>query len=303
METPILKVEGLMKTFGRRTVVDGVSFAVGRQEIVGLLGPNGAGKTTSFRMTCGLIDPDRGTVWLNGVDVTRWPMHRRARDGGMGYLPQEASVFRKLTVEQNLLAPMELLGIPRRERRLRCQELLEQFELTAVRRQLAAKLSGGERRRSGSCSLLDLPSGRDPDGRTLRQHRPDHRPENAATHPAAQTAGDLHTDHGPCGPGDSPNRRPRLCNSQRQGVVRGQPGPDPPPSGRAPNLPGKLGRRAVSGRPFCRVPVGGSSRARHRAAAPLCRSRLIRLPVVVRRATCPLFPASASCNPTFHGPS
>ncbi len=147
MDTPILKVEGLVKSFGRRTVVDGVGFSVGRQEVVGLLGPNGAGKTTSFRMTCGLIEPDRGTVWLNGVDVTRWPMHRRARDGGMGYLPQEASVFRKLTVEENLLAPMELLGIGRRERRLRCQELLEQFDLLSLRRQPAGKLSGGERRR------------------------------------------------------------------------------------------------------------------------------------------------------------
>lgn len=147
MDTPILRVEGLVKSFGRRVVVDGVSFHVHRSEIVGLLGPNGAGKTTSFRMTCGLIEPDRGTVWLSGVDVTRWPMHRRARDGAMGYLPQEHSVFRKLTVEQNLLALMELLRFPRRERRLRCRELLEQFQLTDLRRRLAGKLSGGERRR------------------------------------------------------------------------------------------------------------------------------------------------------------
>jgi lipopolysaccharide export system ATP-binding protein len=147
METPILRVEGLVKSFGRRLAVDGVSFYVNQGEIVGLLGPNGAGKTTSFRMTCGLIEPDRGTVWLNGVDVTRWPMYRRAREGGMGYLPQEQSVFRKLTVEQNLLALMELLRFSRRERRTRCRELLEQFQLMDLRRRLAGKLSGGERRR------------------------------------------------------------------------------------------------------------------------------------------------------------
>src|SRR6187455_781617 len=85
-DTPLLKVDGLVKSYGRRAVVDGVSFEVARGEIVGLLGPNGAGKTTSFRMTCGMIDPDRGTVILNDLNVTRWPMYRRAREGGMGYL-------------------------------------------------------------------------------------------------------------------------------------------------------------------------------------------------------------------------
>ena len=91
----ILKVEGLVKSYGRRRVVDGVDFAVHRGEIVGLLGPNGAGKTTTFRMTCGMVDPDRGRVRLSGQDVTKWPMYRRAREDGMGYLAQESSVFRK----------------------------------------------------------------------------------------------------------------------------------------------------------------------------------------------------------------
>src|SRR5207248_10577339 len=108
-------------------VVDGVSFSVEFAEIVGLLGPNGAGKTTSFRMTCGMIEPDQGSVVLNGVDVTRWPMYRRAKDGRMGYLAQESSVFRKLSVEQNLLGIMELLNMDRQARRRRCDELLEQF--------------------------------------------------------------------------------------------------------------------------------------------------------------------------------
>ena len=144
---PILEVLGLVKSFGRRRVVDGVSFEVGRGEIVGLLGPNGAGKTTSFRMTCGLIDPDKGTVRLGEQDVTRWPFYRRAREGGMGYLPQQTSVFAKLTAEQNLLAMMELLGMGRTERRSRCDELLERFRITHLRRSKAGKLSGGEKRR------------------------------------------------------------------------------------------------------------------------------------------------------------
>jgi lipopolysaccharide export system ATP-binding protein len=143
----VLKVEGLEKTYGRRKVVDGVSLYVGASEIVGLLGPNGAGKSTSFRMTCGLVMPDRGQVFLGGEDVTFWPMYRRARDGGMGYLAQESSVFRKLTVEQNILAMLELLGVGRRERIQRTEELLAQFKITHIRKSRASKLSGGERRR------------------------------------------------------------------------------------------------------------------------------------------------------------
>ncbi len=143
----ILRVERLVKTFGRRKVVDGVSLQVDTGEIVGLLGPNGAGKTTCFRMTCGLIEPDQGKVILSGTDVTSWPMFLRARDGGMGYLAQESSVFRKLSAEQNLLAVMELLGMSRKARRARCDDLLEQFKITHIRRSKAGKLSGGERRR------------------------------------------------------------------------------------------------------------------------------------------------------------
>ena len=143
----ILEVQGLVKIYGRRRVVDGVDFHVERGEIVGLLGPNGAGKTTSFRMTCGMIDPNEGQVFLNGQDVTDWPMYRRARDGGMGYLAQESSVFRKLSVQQNLLAMLELLGKGRAERRARCDQLLEQFKISHLRKAKAASLSGGERRR------------------------------------------------------------------------------------------------------------------------------------------------------------
>jgi len=144
---PILDVSGLVKTYGGRRVVDGVDFDVNQGEIVGLLGPNGAGKTTSFRMTCGMIEPEKGTVLLNGLDVTRWPMYRRAREGGMGYLAQEASVFRKLSVEKNLLGVMEMLGMDRRTRRRRTEELLDQFGITKLRKSKAMSLSGGERRR------------------------------------------------------------------------------------------------------------------------------------------------------------
>ena len=143
----ILQAEGLVKSYGSRRVVDGVAFEVKRAEIVGLLGPNGAGKTTSFRMTCGLVEPDKGKVTLNGVDVTNWPLFRRAKEGGMGYLAQESSVFKKLSVEQNMLGFMELRGMDYQSRKKRCDDLLEQFKITHIRKSLAGSLSGGERRR------------------------------------------------------------------------------------------------------------------------------------------------------------
>ncbi len=143
----VLEVIGLEKVYGRRKVVGGVSLRVGEAEIVGLLGPNGAGKSTSFRMTCGIVKPDRGQVFLGGVEVTDWPMYRRAREGRMGYLAQESSVFRKLTVEQNILAVLELLGMPYRQRKARTEQLLEEFDIKHIRKSRAARLSGGERRR------------------------------------------------------------------------------------------------------------------------------------------------------------
>lgn len=143
----VLETEGLVKSFKRRLVVDGVNLHVQQGEIVGLLGPNGAGKTTCFHMICGMLEPDAGRVYLSELDVTSWPMYRRARDGGMGYLAQESSVFRKMTVEQNLLCMLELLGVPGRARRQRCRDLLTQFEIEHIRKSKASRLSGGERRR------------------------------------------------------------------------------------------------------------------------------------------------------------
>jgi lipopolysaccharide export system ATP-binding protein len=143
----LLAVHSLVKSYGRRRVVDGVDFEVHPGEIVGLLGPNGAGKTTTFRMACGMIDPDAGRVTLAGQDVTKWPMYRRAKDGGMGYLAQESSVFRKLSVQKNLLGVMELLGMSRKVRNRRADQLMEQFGIAHLRRSKAMSLSGGERRR------------------------------------------------------------------------------------------------------------------------------------------------------------
>lgn len=143
----VLRVENLEKRYGRRKVVQNVSMRVGPSEIVGLLGPNGAGKSTSFRMTCGLVQPDNGRVFLGEQDVTYWPMFMRAREGGMGYLAQESSVFRKLTVEQNISAILEMLGQSRSERLRRTDELLEQLSIKHIRKSRASNLSGGERRR------------------------------------------------------------------------------------------------------------------------------------------------------------
>lgn len=146
-QQPLLAVEQLRKVYGRREVVRGVSFTVGRGEIVGLLGRNGAGKTTTFRMTMGLIRPNGGRIHFQDADVTSWPMYKRARLG-LGYLSQEPAIFRNLTVEQNILAIMEHTGPRgRKRRRERLDELIEQFGLGTVRKSFAATLSGGERRR------------------------------------------------------------------------------------------------------------------------------------------------------------
>jgi lipopolysaccharide export system ATP-binding protein len=143
---PLLECHGLVKDYPGKRAVDDVDFYVDRGEIVGLLGPNGAGKTTSFRMSCGLIAPTKGMVRLGGKDVTRWPMFKRAR-AGMGFLPQDNSIFRKLTVEQNVSAILEYLDVSRKDRKLQIDRLLNQFGLQGKRRQIASTLSGGERRR------------------------------------------------------------------------------------------------------------------------------------------------------------
>jgi lipopolysaccharide export system ATP-binding protein len=146
-KTAVLAAEGLRKTYGGRAVVNGVSISVQPREIVGLLGPNGAGKTTSFYMIAGLIPADAGSVRFNGTDISKLPMHRRARLG-LGYLPQEESIFRKLSVRDNLLAILETRpGLNRSDRHDRAQELLERFGIARLAKSLAITLSGGEKRR------------------------------------------------------------------------------------------------------------------------------------------------------------
>jgi len=168
---PLLECHRLVKDYPGKRAVDGVDFFVERGEIVGLLGPNGAGKTTTFRMACGLIAPTEGRVEFQNADVTEWPMYKRARHG-MGYLPQDSSIFVKLNVEQNILAILEFLKVGRRERYRQVDALLTQFGLKSKRKQISSTLSGGERRRleiarclasKPSLILLDEPfSGIDP---------------------------------------------------------------------------------------------------------------------------------------------
>lgn len=142
-----LRTESLVKTFRGRTVVAGVSISLEAGEVVGLLGPNGAGKTTTFYMVLGLLKPDRGKVMLNGEDITELPVYKRARRG-LGFLSQEPSIFRKLTVEQNLMAILEILDLTKSERQHRLESLLQELDLTHLAKSKAYTLSGGERRRT-----------------------------------------------------------------------------------------------------------------------------------------------------------
>ena len=142
-----LATEEIAKSYNGRQVVRGVSLTIHQGEVVGLLGPNGAGKTTSFYMIVGLIQPDAGRIFTDGVDITRTPMYLRAREYGISYLPQEPSVFRKLSVEDNILAVLETQQITWEARRMRTESLIAQLNLGAVRKTRGYALSGGERRR------------------------------------------------------------------------------------------------------------------------------------------------------------
>ncbi|MDJ1499103.1 LPS export ABC transporter ATP-binding protein [Xanthocytophaga agilis] len=143
----LLRSENLLKKYGARIVANNVSVQVQQGEIIGLLGPNGAGKTTTFYMIVGLIKPNEGTIYLDDEDITHLPMYQRARRG-LGYLAQEASVFRTLTVEENIMAVLEMTDLPKAARKEKTEEMLEEFSLTHVRKNLGRVLSGGERRRT-----------------------------------------------------------------------------------------------------------------------------------------------------------
>ena len=152
----VLRAEGLVKRYGKRTVVNDVSINVRQGEIVGLLGPNGAGKTTSFYMTTGLIVPNGGHIYIDDKDITSFPVYKRARSG-IGYLPQEASVFRKLSVEDNIMSVLEMTNLTRKQQLKKLEELIADFNLGKVRKNLGDQLSGGERRRTeiARCLAID----------------------------------------------------------------------------------------------------------------------------------------------------
>ena len=152
----VLRTENLVKRYGKRTVVNNVSFDVKQGEIVGLLGPNGAGKTTSFYMTTGLVVPNDGKIFLNDTEITDFPVYKRARIG-VGYLAQEASVFRKMSVEDNIASVLELTNKPKEYQREKLESLIEEFRLQKVRKNLGDRLSGGERRRTeiARCLAID----------------------------------------------------------------------------------------------------------------------------------------------------
>lgn len=152
----ILRTDNLVKKYGKRTVANHVSIDVTQGEIVGLLGPNGAGKTTTFYMTTGLITPNEGRIFLNDLDITKYPVYKRAK-AGIGYLAQDASVFRKMTVEDNIRSILQLTGKPRDYQRDKLESLIQEFNLEKVRRNLGDQLSGGERRRTeiARCLAID----------------------------------------------------------------------------------------------------------------------------------------------------
>ena len=155
-ESLVLRSENLVKVYGKRTVVNNVSFNVKQGEIVGLLGPNGAGKTTSFYMTTGLVIPNGGRIFLGDKEITKSPVYKRAR-AGIGYLAQEASVFRKMTVEDNIASVLELTGKPLEYQKEKLESLISEFRLQKVRKNLGDRLSGGERRRTeiARCLAID----------------------------------------------------------------------------------------------------------------------------------------------------
>ena len=143
----ILKTDNIIKYYGKKAVVNGVSLQVSQGEIVGLLGPNGAGKTTSFYMMVGLVKPNKGHVYLDEYNITKEPMYKRARLG-LGYLAQEASIFRKMTVEDNILSVLEMTKLSKSEQKSKCNQLLDEFGLSHIRKNIGDLLSGGERRRT-----------------------------------------------------------------------------------------------------------------------------------------------------------
>ena len=207
-EPKTLHTRNLNKIYSGRAVVNDVSIEVKATEIVGLLGPNGAGKTTTFYMVVGLTSPDAGEVFLGDRDITELPMYLRAQRGS-SYLPQEPSVFRKLSVEDNLRAIFETLDVPHDEQERRIESLLKRFGLIRVRKTEGYALSGGEPRRVEIARALVHPP-----GRAVRRYRPDCRAGYPAHHPALEGRRNRRSDHRSQRPGNFENHRSRLYHQQ-----------------------------------------------------------------------------------------
>ena len=195
-EKGVIRAQALAKHYDAKVAVQDVSLFLHGGEIVGLLGPNGAGKTTTFYMVVGLIPSTHGRVFLDGQNITAEPMWRRAR-AGVGYLPQEASVFRKLTVWENVMAVVETLDLGERERKERTAEQLAELGLEKLASQPAFTLSGGERRRLEIARAPRHASALPPDGRAVQRRRPDLGRRSAVHHPQAQGPRHRHPHHGP----------------------------------------------------------------------------------------------------------
>ena len=212
-----LRIDTLKKRYKSRVVVKDVSLEVSSGEIVGLLGPNGAGKTTCFYMIVGLVAVDGGRIFVDGRDISRMPMHRRARLG-LSYLPQEASVFRKLTVEENIRAVLELQGLPEAEILERLQQLLGDLNIAHLHKATALSLSGGERRRVEIARALATRPTLYSSGRAFRRRRSDRRARHPAHHPLPQGALDRRPHHGPQRARNPGHLRPRLHHQRRLGA-------------------------------------------------------------------------------------
>jgi len=215
-----LSAHNLKKRYKARTVVHDVSFEVKSGEVVGLLGPNGAGKTTCFYMVVGLVACDGGDVHLDDAKLTHQPIHKRAQLG-VSYLPQEASVFRKLTVSENIKAVLELRKLPADEIEHRLESLLEELHIGHIRNNQAAALSGGERRRVEIARAL---AALRPARRTLRRRRSDRRPRNPEDHPLPQGTADRRAHHRPQRARNAGHLRPRLHHQRGAGAGLWPPG-------------------------------------------------------------------------------
>jgi hypothetical protein len=215
-----LAADKLRKAYRGRVVVNDVSLDVEPGEVVGLLGPNGAGKTTTFYMVVGLTPPDAGRVFLGDDDITELPMYLRAQRG-ISYLPQEPSVFRKMSVEDNLRSIFETLDLSHAEQERRIAQLIQEFGLSKVRKSPGYALSGGEPRRDrprpGHRPLVY------PSGRAVRGHRPDRGARYPRDHPAAQVDGDRRPHHRPQRARDAEDHRPRVYHQQRRDLASGNP--------------------------------------------------------------------------------